>query len=159
MAGGSGSGSGGTIIRIALQFLKKIRKRAGQSRGSAPRTAPRTTPPAPAGSYTTRPVYRDRHGFLTDGTYRASGQANLRHTYGHAPEGRSYFREGTDVDRLSLDAAQYADHNSLWRDNKAKVPFNIDVGWHQSGNAWTNVVNVYRRLNGTIHISPGSRLD
>jgi hypothetical protein len=153
MAGGKGA-----IIRKALEFFKKIRKRNKPS-GHPPALPSRPARPTPSGPFSARPSSRDRHGVLTDGTYRVSSQANLRHTAGSAPVGKSTFHPGTDVDQLSLDAAQRADAGSLWHDNKAKIPFDRDVGTHHATGIPTNVVNVYRRGNGTIHISPGSRLD
>lgn len=114
-----------------------------------------------------RPADYDRHGNYTDGTYRVSEKANLRHTDGHAPPGRSTFYPGTDLDRLAIEAAQQADHDDLWRasnpadksgDNpaKAKVTFDRDVGVIGSTGQSTRIVNVYKKRNGTIHISPGS---
>jgi hypothetical protein len=150
-------GGKGAIIRKALEFLKKVRKRS-KSSGHGPAVPSRPTRPTPSGGFTPRPSYRDRHGVLTDDTYRVSSQANLRHTAGHAPPGKSTFHPGTDVDQLGLDAAQHADTHGLWQGNKAKVPFVQDVGTHHATGVPTNVVNVYRRANGTIHISPGSRL-
>ncbi len=76
---------------------------------------------------------------------------------GTAPAGKSYFYSGTDVDGLTLDAAQYADDANLWdNDNKAKVSFDRDVGVHVRTGQPTDTVNVYRKRNGTIHASPGS---
>ncbi len=109
-----------------------------------------------AEAFQARPSYRDRHGFMTDGTYRVSSEANARHSYGTARPGSSYFNEGTDVDQVSMDAAQYADQHDLWDDNKAKVVFEDNVGVHGQTGRPTDVVNVYRRDNGTIHASPGS---
>jgi hypothetical protein len=149
----------GTIIRKALEFLRRVRRRGGRAgTGARPQRPVRARP---AGDFTPRPSYRDRHGVLTDGTYRVSGQANLRHTYGHAPPGRSHFNPDTDVDQLTLDAAQYADQANLWTLNdgkKAKIVFDQDIGFHDRSGQSTNVINVYRRSNGTIHGSPGSRL-
>jgi hypothetical protein len=100
---------------------------------------------------------RDRHGQLTDGRYRVSSIANARHTAGSSPAGKSHFYPGTDVDQLTLDAAQYADEANLWdADSKAKVPFDRPVGVHVRTGSPTDTVNVYRKKNGTIHASPGS---
>lgn len=151
------AGGGGKILRAALQFLRKIRARGGRGGGGA-RPPARSGPPRPRGPFTPRPSWRDRHGNLTDGTYRVSSGGNQRHTSGSAPAGRSAFHPGTDVDQLTMDAAQYADQANLWspRGDKAKVRFDIDVGTHASTDRPTSVVNVYRRRNGTIHSTPGS---
>jgi len=155
------AGSKGAIIRKALEFFKKIRKRS-KSSGHTPALPSRPAHPTPAGPFRRVPSSRDRHGMLTDGKYRVSRDANLRHTDGHAPPGKSHFNPGTDVDQLSLDAAQYADQHNLWtlsNGAKAKVPFDRDIGFHDASGSPTNTVNVYRKLRtGTIHISPGSRL-
>jgi hypothetical protein len=150
----------GRLIRKAFAFLRRTRRRSRspQSAPSVPAGAPR-----PAGPFQPRPVFRDRHGFLTDGKYRVSASKNLRHTHGDASPDRSVFHAGTDVERLTLDAAQYADQADLWDPldpTKAKVPFDRDVGIHRRTGAPTNVVNVYRKIRtGTVHISPGSRRD
>ncbi len=112
---------------------------------------------------------RDRHGNLTDGVYRVSGDANRKHVKGSAPEGKSTYNEGMDPDEITLTAAQQADQKNLWTgeipgqpssfSNKAKVPFDQDIGHHSGTDEPTNVVNVYRKKNGTVHSSPGSRLD
>ena len=115
-----------------------------------------------AGGSVRRPIVRDRHGFLTDGTYRVNAKKNLDHTHGHAPPGKNTFYPGTNVERLTLDAAQRADHDNLWGltdGTKAKVRFDSDVGVHHGTGQPTNVVNVYRRRSGTVHAAPGSRLD
>jgi hypothetical protein len=114
-----------------------------------------------------RPASYDRHGFYTDGTYRVSHEGNLRHVEGHAPPGKSYFYAGIDVDKLAIQAAEHADHAGIWQAanpehvsgafaNKAKIVFDHDIGIHDRTGKPTRVVNVYRRRNGTIHISPGS---
>jgi len=159
----------GDILTKLKELLRKLgRSGAGKHGDDLP--PPKTTPSGPPKiddpDFTPRPSQLDRHGNLTDGTYRVSSDANLRHTAGNAPEGKSYFNEGTDVDQLSLDAAQYADQKNLWYGqnpghpsdypNKAKVVFDDPVGVHAGTGQPTNVVNVYRKKNGTIHATPGS---
>ncbi len=108
-------------------------------------------------------IYRDRHGFLTDGVYRVSTGKNRPHMFETRASGKSYFNEGTDVERLSLEAARAADRNDRWRADpgstyrrRAKVSYDHDVGIHARTGQPTRVVNVYRKRSGTIHISPGS---
>ncbi|MEV0713118.1 hypothetical protein [Asanoa sp. NPDC050611] len=142
----------GRLIRKALAFLRKPPKRSAR----------RPSLPKPAGPFAARPITRDRHGFVSDGRYRVNSKKNLEHTHGQGPPGKSTFYPGTDVDRLTLDAAQRADHADLWdtpKGGKAKVRFAGDIGTHHKTGQPTNVVNVYRRRSGTIHAAPGSRLD
>lgn len=107
-----------------------------------------------------RAAWRDRHRNLTDGIYRVNSVANRRHSPESAPPGRSVFLPHVDVDQITLEAAQRADHSRLWTPKKkARVDFPFDVGTHGRTGRPTRVVNVYRRDNGTIHSSPGSPRD
>ncbi|WP_290856847.1 hypothetical protein [Hamadaea sp.] len=157
----------GEILEKLKDLLKKLgRSGAGKHGDDLPTSTPKGPPKIDDPDFTPRPSERDRHGVLTDGTYRANAAGNKRHTYGEAPEGKSYFNEGTDVDQLSLDAAGYADQKGLWYGqnpghpsdyaNKAKVVYDQPVGVHGSTGQPTNVVNVYRKKNGTVHVTPGS---
>ncbi|GIF70575.1 hypothetical protein [Asanoa siamensis] len=146
----------GLLIRKALEFLRKTVRRARR------RPAPRHGPPKPTGGFEARPISRDRHGFLTDGRYRVNSRENLKHTHGQALAGKSSFYPGTDVDRLTLEAAQRADSANLWNlkeGTKARVTFDDHIGTHGETGRPTNVVNVYRRKSRTIHASPGSPVD
>jgi hypothetical protein len=71
-------------------------------------------------------------------------------------EGKSIFYPNVDAEYVVLKAAEFADQNNLWKGNKAKINIlNGNVG--TLGNKQpTNVVNVYRNSNGTIHGSPGN---
>lgn len=124
---------------------------------AAPAPRAEATPIAP------RDVFRDRHGFLTDGVYRVSNAANADHTYTTRREGASYFNDGEDVERLSLEVAQAADRDDLWiadhgssHRRRAKVRYGRDVGIHGRSGQPTSIINVYRKRSGTVHISPGS---
>ena len=71
-------------------------------------------------------------------------------------QGRSMFYPTVDAEDAVLRAAQYADEAALWIENKAKVPvLNTNIGTLGNGKP-TNVINVYRNKNGTIHGSPGN---
>ena len=65
------------------------------------------------------------------------------------------------MEKATLDAAQYADENSLWNNSgKAKVPVvNGPFGYLGDGTP-TSTVNVYRReakdAPDRIHATPGS---
>jgi len=167
------SGAVQAVQGLFKRFVKGFKRKLDDPRG--PRGS-RTTPAKPSGpprpndpGFKPRPVERDRHGNLTDGVYRVSSDANRRHTRGSAPEGKSTYDEGVDPDEITLAAAQHADQKDLWTgeipgqphsfSNKAKVPFDQDIGFHAGSGQPTNVVNVYRKKNGTVHSSPGSRLD
>jgi hypothetical protein len=165
-------GAAKAVSGLFKRFVSGFRRRdlPGSGKPHTPAPPKPSGPPRPRDpNFTPRPTHRDRHGKLTDGKYSVSGKANERHVKGTAPEGKSTFNEDVDTDDLSLTAAQYADDKNLWGgeipgqpssfSNKAKVPFDRDVGHHQATDQATNVVNVYRKKNGTVHISPGSRLD
>lgn len=119
--------------------------------------------PPPVGLGASREIFRDRHGFLTDGVYRVSNLANAEHMYATRRVGASYFNDGEDVERLTLVAAQAADHGDLWvadpgsrHRRKAKIRWDRDVGVHGQTGQPTTIINVYRKRSGTVHISPGS---
>jgi hypothetical protein len=157
IAGKAGAEAVGKLAKIAKDALPEA-EAVGKAGGKdAAKSAAKAVPRPHDPSFTSRPKWRDRHGFLTDGHYRVSGAASARHTAGTAPPGKSYFAPDTDVDQVSLDAAQYADHANLWGpDGKAKVKFDREVGTLGSTGQPTDTVNVYRKKSGTIHASPGS---
>ena len=164
----------GAVTGLFRRFLPGLRRADVPGDGpSLPDMTTRTRPPGPPRpadpDFQPRPTSRDRHGNLTDGTYRVSSDANRRHMRGTAPEGKSIYNDDVDPDEITMTSAQYADQRELWTgeipgqpssfSNKAKVEFDQDVGHHSGTDQQTNVVNVYRKKNGTIHSSPGSRLD
>jgi hypothetical protein len=62
-----------------------------------------------------------------------------------------------DAEKLTLDAAMFADRYNLWDlQNKAKVIVDRMIGVTGDTNMATNVVNVYRRSSNTVHASPGN---
>lgn len=159
----------GFFKRFVDGFKRKVDDIRGTSRTPGGPTRPSGPPRPNDPDFTPRPMERDRHGNLTDGTYRVSSTANQRHTRGTAPEGKSTYNDDVDADEITLTAAQQADQRNLWTgevpgqpssfSNKAKVEFDRDIGHHTGTDQPTNVVNVYRKKNGTVHSSPGSRLD
>jgi len=97
----------------------------------------------------------NKHGELTNGVYTVSQGAMNRHVFAGV-YGKSLFYRTVDANVAVLKAAQYADEAGLWIGNKAKVTVtNTNIGVLANGKH-TNVINVYRKPNGTIHGSPGS---
>ncbi|MBB6126348.1 DUF6443 domain-containing protein [Mucilaginibacter lappiensis] len=102
--------------------------------------------------------YRNRHGNLTNGKYTVIKEAMSKHIYNLTPwDNKSLFFPEIDAEEVVLDAAEYADQHGLWEGNKAKVPVdNSNIGTTGISNTSTNVINVYRNNNGSIHGSPGN---
>lgn len=99
---------------------------------------------------------RDKHGNLTNGKYTVSKEAMKKHIFGQ--QGRSVFYPGIDAEELVLKTAEHADALGLWNNNKAKV-FVENTGIGTTGlNKPSDVVNVYRNANGTIHGSLVTRI-
>lgn len=111
-------------------------------------------------------TFLDRHSKLTNGKYTISPEAMKPHTVGSfdttihtgstLPADKSQFFFATDADRVTLDAAAYADKAELWVANKAKVKLDIPIGVHGGTGRITDTVNVYRNNAGTVHASPAS---
>ena len=99
----------------------------------------------------------NRHGNLTDGTYTVSKDAMSKHLGGY--QGKSTFYPTLNAEEAVLKAAQHADKFNLWTKNsgtKASVKvLNTNIGTTGSGKP-TNIINVYKNSNGTIHGTPGT---
>lgn len=97
-----------------------------------------------------------RHGELTNGTYTVSQEAMKKHVFGGI-EGKSVFYPTVNANETVLKAAEHADAAGLWNaQGKAKVQvLNTNIGILGSGEP-TNFINIYRKINGLIHGSPGS---
>lgn len=118
--------------------------------------------------FTPPPKSVDQYGRLTDGKYTVSPQDQARHKVGsfdatdhtgrELPAGKSQFLYASEADEITLNAAAYADKTKSWDETgtKAKVVFDNPIGVHRGTGKVTNVVNVYRKQNGTIHGSPSS---
>ena len=99
--------------------------------------------------------WRTKHNELTNGVYTVSKEAMKKHVFG-AMKGKSVFYPYLDAEEAVLKAAQYADEMGLWIGNKAKVPVkNTNIGTLGNGKP-TNIINVYKNSNGSIHGSPGN---
>ncbi|MFB9903670.1 hypothetical protein [Allokutzneria oryzae] len=116
--------------------------------------------PQVKGEFARRPLWRNKHGVLTDGHYTVNTAGQKVHRDDSEAADKSRFHATVDVDRLTLDAAQRADAAGLWTgadDERAKVEFTEVVGVHSRTGRPTTVVNLYRRKNKkTIHACPGS---
>ncbi|WP_234382011.1 RHS repeat domain-containing protein [Streptomyces sp. XY332] len=98
----------------------------------------------------------NRHGALTNGTYTVSNDAMQKHLPGTALPGKSVFLKEVNAEKVTLDAAAYADANNLWVGDKAKIYVNNGhVGVIGRTGERTQYVNVYRNSRGGIHGSPG----
>jgi hypothetical protein len=99
---------------------------------------------------------KNKHGNLTNGKYTVSKEAMVKHVIGGV-QGKSMFYPTLDAEAAVLKAAEFADKHNLWdQSNKAKVPvLNTNIGTLGNGQP-TNVINVYRNKNGTIHGTPGT---
>ena len=97
-------------------------------------------------------------GVAEKSTYKISSQLK-KHTTGNAGAGKSQFLNSVDAEKTTLDAADYADANKLWHQNKAKVPTTTPAGVYSPTGELTNTVNLYRTndFNGVRHVhgAPG----
>ncbi|XYH97996.1 RHS repeat-associated core domain-containing protein [Sorangium sp. So ce1128] len=108
-----------------------------------------------------RNVFRNRHGYLTNGRYILDEPGMAPHTVGSLADGRSQFFYHVNEKQLVLDAAAYADDASLWtgsNGSKARVVFDDFIGVHAETGQRTNVLNLYRTETGFVHGAPGSPL-
>lgn len=77
------------------------------------------------------------------------------HMTGSTTSGKSQFLSGVDADKAVLDAAWYADSNSLWLGNKAKVFVeNGPVGISGGTGELTDWLNIYRTRTGFVSVPP-----
>lgn len=97
-----------------------------------------------------------RQGWLTNGTYVVNEVGMAPHLMGTLAHGKSQFLFNVDARTVALRAAEYADSNSLWVGNKARVFFSDYIGVHARTGLRTRWVNVYRTRTGNIHASPAS---
>lgn len=97
-----------------------------------------------------------RHGELTNGVYTVSQELMKKHVFGGVA-GKSLFYPTVNANETVLKAAEHADAAGLWNaQGKAKVQvLNTNIGILGSGEP-TNFINIYRKINGLIHGSPGS---
>lgn len=82
-----------------------------------------------------------------------------KHTNGDFTSDNSQFLFRIDADKLTLDAASFADKYNLWNpaNNGAKVPVtNGKIGVTGKTGELTNYINVYRKESGYVHGSPGN---
>ncbi|AUX47305.1 uncharacterized protein SOCE26_088230 [Sorangium cellulosum] len=105
-----------------------------------------------------RGVFKNRHGFLTNGRYILDDDGMVPHRTGSLAQGKSQFLYRVNEKQLVLDAADYADRANLWNKNRAKVVFEDFIGVHAETGQRTTVLNLYRNNNGLVHGAPGSPL-
>ncbi|MDP4093568.1 MAG: hypothetical protein Q8920_09425 [Bacillota bacterium] len=102
-------------------------------------------------------VYTNSNGQITNGTYIIDKTGMDPHKTGSTSTTRSQFFFGVDAETATLDAAVYADQNSLWVNNQAKVPVtNGDIGVIGKTGQTTNWIEVTKTNTGFVHGWPCS---
>jgi hypothetical protein len=102
-------------------------------------------------------TFIDRHQNLSNGLYRLDADGMRPHIDGTTKSGKSQFLSFVDQDRVTLDAAAYADRFELWDGNKAKIFVkNGPIGIRSENGELTSWINVYRTKSGFVHATPGN---
>ncbi|WP_255495497.1 RHS repeat-associated core domain-containing protein [Dysgonomonas sp. 521] len=157
--GGDGSATGRVIGGVAADAAIVVTTaKMGQAVSSAFKEASAVANSTVAGTTLSTAeassLSKNVHGNLTNGTYTVSQEAMKKHVFGGV-QGKSLFYPTLDANKAVLKAAEFADKNNLWLNNKAKVPVtNTNIGTLGNGQP-TNIINVYKNSKNTIHGSPG----
>ena len=138
MAAGAAVSKIGGAARVPQQMAKK---------------ADNVVPPVKNYTHTTY----NNGSAITDGKYVTDPIGMARHKPDASSldkiDSKSLFKSGIDAEKLTLDAARYADKHGLWdSQGKAKVPTNDIVGY--TDGKPTRIVNVYRKKPNKDGISP-----